>query len=56
LFLLPTLLLLIAPPLLLDVAAPPPAVAIARCVALLAVWSINALSEKKAAIGPLSRT
>jgi len=39
-----------------NVAALPPAVAIARCVALLGVWSICALAEKKAAIGPLSRT
>jgi uncharacterized membrane-anchored protein len=61
LFILTTLLLLIAKPLLLDlldgkVAALPPAVAIALCVALLAVWSISALAEKKSAIGPLSIT
>jgi hypothetical protein len=50
-----TLLLLPTPCLLVGkVAAPPPAVVIARCVALLA--SINALAEKKSAIGPLSRT
>jgi hypothetical protein len=58
LFLLATLLTATPRLLVGKVAAPPPAVAIARCVVLTAVKSINALADDtaNAAIGPFSRT